>query len=88
MKWEDSTEVSNHTDGRVTYRSDGNDPSDPRLYGIVFNHNGADPGNYIKTEQSYFSGAAHFTTQFNKYNEIKAGVNFRYYTLRRYSMVF
>jgi hypothetical protein len=93
-KWTDSAAVSDYTaqkygeEGRVTYRRHHTGPYQYRLLGIPFNRNGSagDIGNYDKTVQNYIGANINFVTQFNKYNEVKAGADFRYYTTRAYSI--
>jgi hypothetical protein len=91
-KWSDSASVSDYTaskygeEGRVTYRRHHTGPYQYRLLGIPFNRNGAEVGNYDKSEQNYIGANINFVTQFNKYNEVKAGADFRYYTVRAYSI--
>ena len=85
-KWSDSTAVSDYTGGEVTYRSRWLSPYAYRLLGIRFNREGANPGNYAKTDLSYIGGNLDYVIQANKYNEIKIGGDYRQYTARRYSI--
>jgi hypothetical protein len=94
QSWSDSAAVSDFTaqkygeEGRVTYISHHSEPYVYRLLGIPFNRNGDDSsiGNYNKTVQNYLGGSVNFVTQFNKFNEVKAGADVRYYTVRALSI--
>jgi hypothetical protein len=86
QKWADSTAVSDYTNGDVTFVRHHSNPYNLVLLGFPFTANGANPGNYVKSEQNYIGGNLDFVTQFNKYNEFKAGAEARYYTMRQYSV--
>lgn len=85
-KWSDSLAVANYTGGAVEYRTRWREQYDYELLGIPFERDGSNPGNYTVNNNQYYGGTIDFKTQFNKYNELTIGGDFKYFTLRRYSM--
>ncbi|MGD9486459.1 MAG: TonB-dependent receptor [Calditrichaceae bacterium] len=84
--WSDSAKVANHTNGRVTYRDQFRQQYDYELNGFPLSRDGSLVGNYITSEQTYIGGVANIVSQVTRYHEAKAGVDVRYYTLRRFSI--
>jgi outer membrane receptor protein involved in Fe transport len=88
--WTDSALVAQYTNGRVIYNNRWGDyPPNAlgniELAGFPFAQDG-DPAkwSYEESKRNYLSGRFDFTSQFNRYNELKAGFNFEYYTIRRF----
>jgi len=55
------------------------------LHGFSFQRDGAPPG-YSKTSQEMFNFGADFVSQINKYNEVKLGIDYQTYTMRRFTI--
>jgi len=55
------------------------------LNGFTFQRDGAPPG-YSKDSQSQLNFGVDFISQFNKYNELKAGISYQAYTIRHYGV--
>ena len=85
-KWSDSLAVADYTGGAVEYRTRWREQYDYELLGIPFERDGSNPGAYTVNNNQYYGGTIDYKTQFNKYNEMTIGGDFKYYTLRRYSM--
>jgi outer membrane receptor protein involved in Fe transport len=85
--WHDSARVAQHTNGNVVYRGRWDPGSWMDLAGFPFAHDG-DPryDSYIEEQFSYISGNFALTSQFNRYNELKIGLEFSYHTIRRYGI--
>lgn len=89
--WADSAKIAQHTGGDVIYRDEDSAPYPYLLNGFYFNRNGsfgedAGDGWYYKEKQNYFAGAVNVTSQINRYNELRAGFDARFYTLRRFDI--
>jgi hypothetical protein len=55
------------------------------LHGFSFQRDGAPPG-YTKTSQEMLNFGVDFVSQINKSNEIKVGVSYQAYTMRRFTI--
>ncbi len=92
--WYDSTEVYNYSLDKyggdsslaVTYRNAWNPKYNYRFCGIPFNRNGAPNDYYFKQKQSYYGFGADFVTQMGRHHEIKTGLDYRAYTIRRFAI--
>ncbi len=86
-KWLDSAAVYDETNGDVVYRSAYYPPYSYNLGGFTFAANGAPVSStYYISKESYFGGGLDFTSQMGKHHEVKAGFDFKSYTVRRYSI--
>ncbi len=85
-KWYDSTAVAKHTNGKVIYRDKYRPMYDLLLAGFPIEREG-DPSNYYRIQkQKYLGGALDFVSQIGRHHEVKAGLEARKYTLRRFSV--
>lgn len=83
----DSAKIHDYTNGSVVYRSKYQEPYDYLLNGIPFEPNGVHDEWYVKSDQNYYGGGIDFTSQFNKFNEVRVGVTGQFWTLRRYDVL-
>lgn len=67
-------------------RADGSNTSSLQAFGINFTRNDRPWDEYLKQRTQSFGGKVNILYQLNKNNELKAGVDFTYYTVRRYNM--
>ena len=84
--WYDSTAVSNHTGGRVTYRNAFNPDYDYLFNGLFFARDGDPYPTYRKQEQEYVGGSFNYTTQAGQHHELKIGGTLTKYKLRRFAL--
>ena len=85
-KWYDSTAVANFTKGKVIYRDRYRPQFAYRFNGFPFNREGTPSAGYNIQNQTYLGGALDLVSQVGRYNEVKIGGDFRYYTMRNFSV--
>ena len=86
-KWDDSLAVARYTNGEVHYRSRWSGPYPYRFYGFTFSRPGTPPfGRYNINKTNQIGTRLDFVSQFNRYNELKAGIEARYYTYRQFGV--
>ncbi len=85
--WSDSAKVYEHTNGDVVFRDAAHGNYSYLLNGFSFSQDGTlKSGWYNKNSQNYISGSMNYVSQINRHNEIKAGFDARYYTVRNFSI--
>ena len=85
-KWYDSAAVAQATNGEVIYRDRWRPQYSYLLYGINFSRNGTPSNFYRKLKQNYIGGSFKFTSQVNRYHELKVGLEARQYTVRYFDI--
>ncbi len=87
-KWYDSTAVSNHTNGEVTYREAYRREANYMFNGddFFFARNGDPHGRYITRDQNYLGFAGNLTSQMGRHHEVKVGGDYRGYKLRQFDV--
>ena len=84
QSWYDSSAVSQHTGGAVTFKSQWEPEEDYLFNGWFFARNGEPWRRYRKQEQDYLGLALNLVTQAGRHHELKFGGDFRQYNLRRF----
>ncbi|MBW6458023.1 MAG: TonB-dependent receptor, partial [FCB group bacterium] len=83
-KWYDSTAVYQATDGEVVYRNAWRPQFNYVINGFPIVAKGAPLNVYANDEQLYWGLNLDYVNQINRHHEIKAGADFKRYTVRRY----
>lgn len=83
-KWYDSTAVYEATDGEVVYRNAWRPKHNYVINGFPIQPKGTPLNVYANDEQLYWGLNLDYVNQVNRHHEIKAGADFKRYTVRRY----
>ena len=87
MKYYDSAAVYDKTGGEVVYLDSWTPDEEHRFThasGFPFDRNGDPYRDYYLTKEKYLGGGLDFTTQYGRHHEIKAGIDYKYYTVSRF----
>ena len=86
QSWYDSSAVSQHTNGAVTYRDAWREEFDLNLLGFPMRRQG-DPNDFYRhRNQNYLSGALNFVSQIGRHHELRLGLEARQYTVRYFDL--
>lgn len=84
--WYDSSAVYNYTNGEVVYRNAWMPQYNYRFNGFPFERNGAPNDFYYHEKQNYLGIGADFVSQIGRHHELKAGFDYRGYSIRYFDL--
>lgn len=86
QSWFDSTKVSNHTGGSVTFRDSWREQYSYNMLGFLMQRDGHPTNRYTHQQQNYLGGALNWVSQMGRHHEVRAGVDARSYTVRSFAI--
>ncbi|PIS29432.1 MAG: hypothetical protein COT43_03855 [Candidatus Marinimicrobia bacterium CG08_land_8_20_14_0_20_45_22] len=86
QKYYDSTAVANYTDGEVVYRNSWRPQYNYYVNGFPIERNGAPYNLFLDQKHQYIGTTADLITQYGRYHQLKLGADYRYYTIRSFSI--